>query len=148
MAVVVRDAIELDWPELWPLLAAMGKVGPPDGVATRFRLALDAADQLLCVAIRDEHVVGYAWAQDRGAHLRSGRRTVRLNDLFVLPECRRSGVGRQLFERSVAWAKARGARWIEWQASSDAVGFYERLGLRSHPDPDPEHPYFEIELRS
>jgi GNAT superfamily N-acetyltransferase len=118
MAVVVRDAIELDWPELWPLLAAMGKVGPPDGVATRFRLALDAADQLLCVAIRDEHVVGYAWAQDRGAHLRSGRRTVRLNDLFVLPECRRSGVG------------------------------YERLGLRSHPDPDPEHPYFEIELRS
>jgi hypothetical protein len=36
------------------------------------------------------------------------------------------------------------ATWMEWQASRDALGFYEHLGLVGDPCPDQEHPFFEI----
>jgi hypothetical protein len=38
-------------------------------------------------------------------------------------------------------------RYIEWQASSSAIGFYERLGHEPDRVGDfAEHPFFEIEL--
>jgi hypothetical protein len=36
---------------------------------------------------------------------------------------------------------------MEWQASSDALGFYERLGLRGEACSDPDHPFFEIDFQ-
>jgi hypothetical protein len=34
---------------------------------------------------------------------------------------------------------------IYWQASPKAVVFYERLGFKGDPCPQPKYPFFEIE---
>jgi hypothetical protein len=42
------------------------------------------------------------------------------------------------------WVSVRGIRWLQWQASPQAVGFYERLGLKADTRPQPEYPYFKL----
>ena len=91
-------------------------------------------------------LLGYAWAHQGPVHRRAGRSSVRLNDLFVAPGWRRRGVGRCLFAAVLRWATARGADWLEWQASEAAAPFYTRLGYTGQPERDPEHPFFEITL--
>lgn len=59
---------------------------------------------------------------------------------------RRRGVGRALFIAVKDWANEHGVRWLEWQASAEALDFYQRLGLQGDPCPDPGHPYFEIDF--
>ena len=59
---------------------------------------------------------------------------------------RRQSVGRRLFLAVLDWATERGADWLEWQASLDAMPFYEQLGYSGDPCPDPGHPSFEITL--
>ncbi|MBB5112837.1 GNAT superfamily N-acetyltransferase [Micromonospora echinospora] len=93
-------------------------------------------------------MIGYAAAQDHGPHLRSGdaHRTVRLHDLYVRPDRRRDGVGRVLFTAVRRWAAGR-ARHLEWQAHHErAAPFYERLGHRGDPCPQPDHPTFLLDL--
>ncbi|HEY8744951.1 MAG TPA: GNAT family N-acetyltransferase [Chloroflexota bacterium] len=46
------------------------------------------------------------------------------------------------------WATDQQATWLEWQANTAALPFYERLGFTGDPCSDPEHPFFEIALPS
>jgi GNAT superfamily N-acetyltransferase len=105
-------------------------------------------DHVLLVAVTDGEasVLGYAWAQDYGSHLRSGKSVARLNDQFVAPTYRRSGTGTRLFVSVVRWVEERGVTWLQWQASSAALPFYERLGLAGDPCPDQGHPFFELDF--
>lgn len=102
------------------------------------------SDHFIPVCLMGDQVVGYAWVHDYGVHIRNGLSTARLNDLIVSAEHRHLGVGRALFDSGVTWAEGRGVKWLQWQASTKAVGFYERLGLQGDPCPDPEHPFCEI----
>lgn len=145
-AVSVRPAQAEDWDGLWPLLVGMGQVDDAAKARLRFERILGAGAECLPVAERDGRLVGYAWAHQGPVHLRAGRSVVRLNDLFVVPACRRRGVGRRLFAAVLDWATARGTAWLEWQASLAAMPFYERLGHVGQPERDPEHPFFEITL--
>lgn len=143
----VREATCDDFANALPMLTAMGNVAEVDPqLGERFANAAADPSHLLLVAERDGSLLGYVWAQDYGPHLRSGHRTVRWNDLFVDQRARRQGVGRALFIEVEAWARKRGVRWLQWQASESAVGFYERQGLKGDPCPDPTHPFFEIEF--
>ena len=54
-----------------------------------------------------------------------------LEDLFVEPEHRGSGIGRALLERLAQIAVERNCGRLEWAVldwNKDAIGFYERLG--------------------
>jgi N-acetylglutamate synthase-like GNAT family acetyltransferase len=51
-----------------------------------------------------------------------------LEDLWVEPDWIGKGIGRQIFERVAAEAKARGARRLEWEAEPNATGFYAHMG--------------------
>lgn len=144
--LAVRPVVLSDWATLWPLLEAMGKTDGAETVRTRFSRLAGDNDHLLLVAVLNDAVVGYAWAQDRGAHLRSGSRSARIHDLFVAETQRRRGVGRALFTGVKDWANEHGIRWLEWQASAEALDFYQRLGLQGDPCPDPGHPFFEIDF--
>lgn len=56
-----------------------------------------------------------------------------LEDLFVVPEERGSGVGRSLLRRLAQIAVERGCGRLEWSVlnwNRDAIRFYERLGAR------------------
>jgi len=61
------------------------------------------------------------------------RKIALIEDLCVREDCRRRGVGGALYEEAAARAKARGAHSLElhvWAFNGDAVGFYERMGMR------------------
>jgi GNAT superfamily N-acetyltransferase len=61
------------------------------------------------------------------------RPTLYLEDLFVLPEVRRSGVGKALFTFLAGEAVRRGCGRMEWVVldwNQLAIDFYERLGAR------------------
>lgn len=147
-AILVRPVAEDDLPALWPLLAAMGFTEARELVLHRVAELRGQVAHYLPVAVIAGGVVGYAWAQDYGPHIRSGQRTARLHDLFVAPEHRRQGAGAHLLATVTTWAQERGVRWLQWQASVAALPFYARLGLAGDPCPDPGHPFFEIEFPS
>lgn len=112
----------------------------------RFQRVISSPDFVLVVAVLEYSIVGYALAQGYGPRLRFGEETVRLHDLMVAPEHRRRGVGRALFEAVEDWVQSRGLRYLEWQSSKSGIGFYESLGLKGDPCPQPDDPSFEIDF--
>ncbi len=146
IAITIRPVQDDDWPALWPLLHKMGKTDAEARVRERVRQVNHRDEHFLTVALHEASIAGYVWAQDYGAHIRSGQSTVRMHDLFVAPSYRRCGVGTQLLGAVTSWATERGATWLEWQSGQAALPFYEQLGLTGDPCPDPEHPFFEIDL--
>lgn len=124
----------------------MGKTDSETAARRRILRVLASNDHFLPVAAVDETIVGYAWAQNYGPHIRTGQSIVRLHDLFVAPDSRMKGVGTKLFEAVVNWAREAGAAWLQWQASRSALPFYTHLGIVPHAAEDLEHPFFEIEL--
>jgi GNAT superfamily N-acetyltransferase len=66
-----------------------------------------------------------------------GRPGIYLEDLFVVPEERGSGIGRALLEHLARLAVDRGSGRLEWAVldwNRDAIAFYERLGARPNSD--------------
>ncbi|HXJ49270.1 MAG TPA: GNAT family N-acetyltransferase [Candidatus Acidoferrum sp.] len=60
-----------------------------------------------------------------------------LEDLFVIPEQRNHGVGRELLRELARLAVERGCGRLEWAVldwNRDAIAFYERLGARPNSD--------------
>jgi GNAT superfamily N-acetyltransferase len=145
-AIVVRPACKEDWDRLWPLLVGMGQVDAEGLAAQRFRRVIQNDAEFLPVAVWQGELTGYAWAHQGPVHLRAGRSSVRLNDLFVAPSFRRRDIGRRLFTAVLRGATERGADWLEWQASAAALPFYARLGYTGRPERDREHPFFEVTL--
>ena len=61
----------------------------------------------------------------------SGRSSLYLEDIFVLPEWRAHGVGRVLMSYGAGLAQSRGYPRMEWSVldwNEPAIGFYENLG--------------------
>ena len=60
-----------------------------------------------------------------------------LEDLFVVPEHRRGGVGRALLKELARLAVERDCGRLEWSVldwNREAIGFYERLGARPNSE--------------
>lgn len=124
----------------------MGQVRSTEVTRALFEKFVSHPQHCIIVAEGNQTLLGYAWAQSYGQHLRTGDVTARLNDLFVLPEHRKLGIARGLLESVITWAKENNVKYLQWQANKTSTAFYERLGYVSTPDPDPEHPFFEIEF--
>ena len=88
-----------------------------------------------------EVVIGYADTQPAGFavffHNYStflGRPGIYLEDLFVLPDWRRRGLGTQLLRYIARQAVARGCGRLEWSVldwNEPAIGFYKKLGAQA-----------------
>ncbi len=66
-----------------------------------------------------------------------GRPVYYLEDLFVMPEHRRSGIGTKLFLDAVERARRKGCCRMEWQVlawNEPALRFYERYGAEKLTD--------------
>jgi len=66
-----------------------------------------------------------------------GRRSLWLEDLFVMPRHRGLGIGRALLVRLAALARERGCGRFEWAVldwNASAIAFYEGLGAKVLPD--------------
>lgn len=143
--VEIRQATTADFLRILPLLEGFGRL-EPDGAQERFESIVQLPDRAVFVAEIEDGLVGYAFVQGYGPRLRSGEESARLHDLFTLPEYRNRGIARALLEAVKNWCRARGSRYLEWQSSKYAVAFYESLGLKGDPCPQPEYPFFEIDF--
>ncbi len=112
----------------------------------RFQNRLESPLHGVFVAELNSEIVGIAMAHEWDHYLMSGRKQIRFSSLCVKSEHQKKGIGKALFETTRDWAKSVGATWFEWYASRSAIGFYERLGFIGDAQPDPEHPYYEIDF--
>jgi GNAT superfamily N-acetyltransferase len=113
------------------LLAAPG-VRPADwspALATG-RIEAAIADDRAAVLVADDNntLVGFATVYLDFVSVRFGQRAW-VEDLAVAPHRRSSGIGKALLDAAKAWARDRGAAWLEVESGSarvDAHRFYER----------------------
>ena len=125
-----------DFEQLLPLIVAYQRfyeVEQIDEERNRdfFRRFLAPSDDGLLLGARaDGHFLGYAclyW------HFSStlARETVLMNDLYVEPDARGTGVGRALIEAAAEVARERGAAHLEWATAPDnhtAQRLYDSTG--------------------
>jgi GNAT superfamily N-acetyltransferase len=135
----VRPAVPGDGPALLALVAALAayeQLPPPDAPA-RERLLRDgfgpAPRYALLLGELDGRPVAYAlYFFTYSSFL--ARPTLFLEDLFVLPNARRHGVGGALLRALAEAAIAADCGRMEWAAltwNRLAIDFYERLGARA-----------------
>jgi GNAT superfamily N-acetyltransferase len=144
----VRVVTLADWVGFWPLVKGFGTAFS-EGESRGFFAELVADPRWVALGYDDGGLVGYAAVQDYGTHLRGGsRHHGRLHDLYVVPERRGAGIGRALMDGAVEWASTR-VRYLEWQAHHErSAPFYEALGYRGQPCPQPDYPTFEIDFKA
>ncbi len=138
MALRIRPATRDDVPLLLELIGALA-----DYERLRGEVVLDAAllerhlfgERPVAEAVlaeRDGAAAGYALFFPTFSTF-LGRPGIWLEDLFVLPEQRRGGVGHALLVHVAQLAVARGCGRLEWTAldwNEPALAFYRELGAR------------------
>ncbi|MDG6902653.1 MAG: GNAT family N-acetyltransferase [Nitrososphaerota archaeon] len=139
--IVVRRARRADSEGFIGLVLALAKfekLDPPSAEG-RKRLADDVFRKKrinLLVAAEGEKLVGYAlYFYSYSSFV--ARPTLYLEDLFVLDEYRKRGVGSALFRRCVEVAVTMKCGRMEWSVltwNQKAIEFYERLGARRLSD--------------
>jgi ribosomal protein S18 acetylase RimI-like enzyme len=113
---------------------------PPDPHAAEefFRQKVDDPAALVLVALRAGHPVGLLYGQElhRPANpFTSELRVLYIEQVVVLPEKRRSGVGRALFHAAEAAAAKRGLDGVRLETAaqnSAAQRFFDRLGYTAY----------------
>ncbi len=85
-------------------------------------------DPTACVMVAEhnQRLVGYVSGSARTAFFVGGM-TAWVDEILVLPDCRRQGVGGKLMEAFEKWASRYGCRSVAL-ATRVAAPFYERLG--------------------
>ena len=136
--VQIRPATEADVPLILQLIKALAVYEhmSTEVVATEASLRASlfgerpAAEVL--IALSDREPAGFAvFFSNYSTFL--GRSGIYLEDLFVLPEFRRRGVGRRLLGHLARLAVTRGCGRLEWSVldwNEPAIRFYRSVGAR------------------
>jgi L-amino acid N-acyltransferase YncA len=136
--VDIRAVRPDDWTQIWPFFRDIVVAGEtyayPDDLSAEQAQALwtPSEDGRTVVAVDGESVLGAALIQPnrpgRGAHVATA-------SFMVSPAARGRGVGRQLGEYALQWAKHAGFRAMQFNAVVDtntaAIGLWEALGFET-----------------
>jgi len=136
--LTIERVTETDLTELLPLMRAycdFYEVAPSDDellALSRALLADPEREGIQLLARNERHAVGFAtifwsWATT------SAERIGVMNDLFVAPEARGTGLAAALIEACRVECAARGAGKLTWQTAPDnaaAMKLYDRVGAR------------------
>jgi ribosomal protein S18 acetylase RimI-like enzyme len=120
LLVAFRDHLRLDWPSENAFLAGVERL-----------IEDPATEYLLAAPHAGAPPAGVAQLRYRYAVWRASEDCL-LEDLFVAPHARRSGLGRALLDAVVARATARGCRRIELdtaEANDAALALYRAAGF-------------------
>jgi L-amino acid N-acyltransferase YncA len=133
--VIVREAVDDDWPRIFPFFAAIVEAGEtysyPDGLSSDEARALWLGQERVVVAVEGDEVLGSATMgpnrTGRGAHVATA-------SFMIDPDHSGRGVGRALGEHMIAWAGGAGYRGIQFNAvvetNHGAVALWRSLGFR------------------
>jgi len=85
------------------------------------------------IAEEDGQVVGYVLGMiaDIMAEVFMPVRSGFLADIYVMPEYRRQGIGKDLVERLILWFQSKDIKYYEWhvaQKNQNAVKFWQAMG--------------------
>jgi L-amino acid N-acyltransferase YncA len=134
---MVRDATPADWPGIWPFLREIVRAGEtfaydPEMTEEEARAAwMVGLPGRTSVAVDDDGTVlgtasMYANRPGPGSHVASA-------SFMVDPARHGKGVGRELCEDMIAWARSKGFRAIQFNAVAEtntgAVKLYRSLGF-------------------
>ncbi len=138
-AVTVRPATREDaetWLELVDALADYEKLARPTPEARGGLLNAAFGPEphriLVYLAVVAGRAAGYAITCETYSSFLA-LPTLYLEDLFVLPDARRHGIGRAVFRYLAREAERRGCGRMEWSVldwNQLAIDFYEKLGAR------------------
>jgi aminoglycoside 6'-N-acetyltransferase I len=136
-AVAIRTAETPDLGVVLDLAVAFyaedGFATPADELRANLAVLVDSPDARVAVAEVAGVVVGFA-ITTTSFGLENGR-IAELEDLFVTPDRRGTGLGRALIEDSVAWCRDTGCRLVEvviapnGQDVSHLFDYYDRRGF-------------------
>jgi GNAT superfamily N-acetyltransferase len=123
------------WLPLWRGYQVFYQVDlPPEVTATTWERILDPSDPIAgALAWDGDEAVGFAHTLTHRNTWTVGD-TCYLNDLFVLPELRKKGIGRALIEDVYAQAIAKGCETVYWhthETNTTAQQLYNRVAQRS-----------------
>ena len=137
MAVRIESVGEDGYEELLPMIGDYQRFYEveeidPERNRRFFRRFLEPSDRGLLLAARGEDgaLLGYACLYWHHTSLNAAE-AVLMNDLYVAAGARGEGVGRALIEASVAVARERGARHLQWATAPDndrAQRLYDSTG--------------------
>jgi GNAT superfamily N-acetyltransferase len=142
MTLRVRPARRADADLLLGLIDALAdyeKLARPDAAA-RGRLIRDAFGDSPRIETflveQNGQAVGYALIFESYSSFLA-RPTLYLEDVFVLPQHRRGGIGAEVMRYLAGEALRRGCGRMEWQVltwNELAIGFYDKIGARRMDD--------------
>jgi len=75
------------------------------------------------VAVMDESPIAFYTLREKDEN-------AWLEDLWVLPVCMGKGIGKQLFMHALNRSREQGYTALQLEADPNAVGFYEKMGMR------------------
>lgn len=139
--MTIRKAEQGDEKAIHALIVALAiyEKAPDEVTNTPEQLAIDLFEDKICEALVVENqakeIVGFALYYTSYSTWKG--RCLYLEDFFILPDCRRGGIGTLLFERVVAIAKEQGVKRMDWQVldwNEPAIAFYQK----QHAVLDPE----------
>ena len=136
--LITRSATVKDIPTIFALLRSLAEYEQlvSDFVVTESDLtqSLFGPDPIanVILAYDGDKAVGLAvFCQRYSTFL--GRQYLYLEDIFVVPSHRGSGIGRKLMEQAALLAQTLGSTMIEWSVlnwNEPAIKFYEHLGAK------------------
>jgi len=139
MDLTIRIACEADLDSLVRLAAAfrdhLGQATPSETAlrASIAALLQDAGTEFFLAWDAQQGVLGYVQARYRYSAWTSALEA-EVEDVFVVPEARRRGVGRQLVQFAIARAIERGCRSMGLntnERNEGALALYRQLGFRA-----------------
>lgn len=136
--IILRPVAATDfdaWLPMWRAYQAFYKSDIPHATTlVTWQRMLDAKEPVwAALAWRGERVVGMAhWIFQRSCW--TVEHTCYLQDLFVVPDLRNSGLGRRLIEHVGAQARDAGSTGIQWmthETNTTARLLYDRIAVRT-----------------
>ena len=135
--IEVRDALISDVEAIAQMARELAAVlkDPPPPISAELLKSILIGDDRWCeclVAVASGNIAGYA-VGSRYFEPHTGTRRLVLADLYVAPNRRKHGVGRQLFARMLDRARALRCQeltWEVWDENEPAFAFYEKLGAK------------------
>lgn len=146
--LAVRRAEERDVPEILRLLVQVNMVHHtirPDlfkGPATKYTeaeladLIAREDDPIFILPAGEGRIAGYIFCRAETveeSNLRTGIRTLYIDDLCVDEACRHMGVGEKLYRYALSYARDRGFYNVTlhvWGGNDGADRFYEKMGMK------------------
>ena len=143
--MTIRNLTETDYPQMLELFRALDQLhvdARPDFFIHRedvypqehYNAAVSDPECLLLGAFdAQEKMLGVVratlWSE---SGMVKGLKTVCLDNIYVVPEQRRSGIASKLFEKTEQWAREQGAVRLNlqvWDFNKDALALYQALGM-------------------